>query len=145
MCNGECNFPYSLALVSLCTLTTLSSSLPAPSSLLYSAQSFQGSATQADHRLSGLIVCQSLFQVSLAYSLPSFWNYPPSLLWQKKKTSFSRNPIYLTLVELTTSCHYVNYIEIYWIYIYLHPSSPTACEFPNIRNPFKVVFESQNS
>lgn len=96
---GAWSLPSGLALLSFCSLAPWAPPSLRPFSPLCSAQSFQGSALLADQGLSGLRSVKVSFK-SLAYSLPSFWNYPPSLLW-KKKTSFSRNLVCFALVELT--------------------------------------------
>lgn len=102
VCNGECNFPCSLALVSLCTLTTISSSLPRsfqPFIFCSVISGFSYSSRPQAFRFHSLSKSlSSLFGIfsSFLLELPSL----PALA--KKKPSFSRNPIYLTLVELTT-------------------------------------------
>lgn len=97
--SGEWSFPSGLALVSFCSLTTLSASLPPSFQPFIFCSVISGfSYLSRPRAFKSHSLSKSLS--SLAYSLPPFWNYPPSLLWQK--TSLSRIPVYFTVVELTT-------------------------------------------
>lgn len=139
---GAWSLPSGLALLSFCSLAPWAPPSLRPFSPLCSAQSFQGSALLADQGLSGLRSVKVSFK-SLAYSLPSFWNYPPSLLW-KKKNFFLQKPCLLRFgrinTPLATMWTVQRYIEFTYIYTHL---SQEPVNFPASEILFKLS-ESQN-